>query len=175
MVRREMRISMGPTRRRTLVMGWAALGAVACAAASDERAESTDSVAVVAPAPVTDIPVTDIAAGEVSAASGVFTAAQAARGREVYTNACARCHVTTQHSGATFAATWNNRRVFDLYDILYNTMPLDDPGSLSEQEYADVVAYILQLNGHPAGKGQLPTDPASLRKLRIDMGAADEP
>lgn len=157
---------MGPTRRRTLVMGWTALGAVACAAGSDERAESTDSVAVVAPALVTDAP-----AGEVSGASGVFTAAQAARGREVYTNACARCHVTTQHSGATFAATWNNRRVFDLYDILYNTMPLDDPGSLSEQDYADVVAYILQLNGHAAGEGQLPTDPASLKRLRIDIGA----
>jgi len=109
----------------------------------------------------------------VSAAKGVFTAAQATRGREVYTTACARCHTTAQHSGATFAATWNNRRVFDLYDILYNTMPLDDPGGLSEQEYVDVVAYILQLNGHTAGKAVLQPDPASLRKLRIDVGRAD--
>jgi len=161
---------MGPTRRRTLMMGWAVLGAVACAAGSEDRAESTDSVAASRPATVTETPT-----GDISAASGVFTAAQAARGREVYTNACARCHMTTQHSGATFASTWNNRRVFDLYDILYNTMPLDDPGSLSEQEYADVVAYILQLNGHPPGKGQLPTDPASLKKLRIDIGTANDP
>ena len=104
-----------------------------------------------------------------SAATGVFTAAQAAHGREVYANACASCHMTTQHSGATFASTWNNRRVFDLYDILYNTMPLDDPGSLSDQEYVDVVAYILQLNGHPAGKATLPADPAALKALRIDI------
>jgi mono/diheme cytochrome c family protein len=99
----------------------------------------------------------------------VFTVAQATRGREVYTNACARCHMTTQHSGATFASTWNNRRVFDLYDILVNTMPLDDPGSLSEQEYVDVVAYILQINGHPAGKAALPNDPTALKGLRIDV------
>ena len=169
---------MGATRRRTLMMGWAVLGAAACAAGSEESAGSTDSVAGTAPSSA-GIPAATAkapaAAGEISAASGVFTAAQAARGREVYTNACARCHMTTQHSGATFAATWNNRRVFDLYDILYNTMPLDDPGSLSDQAYADVVAYILQLNGHPAGKGQLPTDPASLKKLRIDIGTANDP
>jgi mono/diheme cytochrome c family protein len=109
--------------------------------------------------------------GDVSAATGVFTAAQAARGEEVYTNACARCHMTAQHSGATFAATWNNRRVFDLYDILLNTMPLDDPGSLSEQEYIDVVAYILKINGHPAGKASLKPDPATLRTIRIDIKA----
>ena len=111
----------------------------------------------------------------ISAATGVFTAAQAARGQEVYTNACARCHVTTQHSGATFASTWNNRRVFDLYDILYNTMPLDDPGSLSDQEYVDVVAYILQLNGHRAGKAPLTADPAALKALRIDIRTSAGP
>lgn len=193
---------MGPTRRRMVMMGWAVLGVVACAAGSEDRVGSTDTVAgtapssaggtaaaadapaassvgamfeagsIAAPRPVT---VTETPAGDISAASGVFTAAQAARGRAVYTNACARCHMTSQHSGATFAATWNNRRVFDLYDILSNTMPLDDPGSLSEQEYADVVAYILQLNGHASGKDQLPTDPATLRKLRIDIGTASDP
>jgi len=113
--------------------------------------------------------------GDVSAATGVFTAAQATRGEEVYTNACARCHMTTQHSGATFAATWNNRRVIDLYDILLNTMPLDDPGSLSDQDYIDVIAYILQINGHPAGKAALKADPATLKTLRIDIRKATGP
>jgi len=110
-----------------------------------------------------------------SAATGMFTAAQATHGRDVYANACARCHMTTQHSGATFASTWNNRRVFDLYDILYNTMPLDDPGSLTDQEYVDVVAYILQLNGHSAGKTKLPADPAALKALRIDIRTSAGP
>ena len=110
-----------------------------------------------------------LAAGDISAATGVFTAAQAERGREVYTNSCARCHMASQHSGPTFASTWNNRRVSDLYELLYSTMPLDAPGSLTEQQYADVVAYMLQLNGHPAGTSALPANPAALRKVRIDI------
>ena len=114
-------------------------------------------------------------AGHRSSTAGVYTAAQASRGEEAYAGMCMGCHTTTQHSGATFASTWNNRRVFDLYDILYNTMPLDNPGSLSEQEYVDVVAYILQLNGHPAGKTSLKPDPAALKALRIDIGKTAGP
>lgn len=110
-----------------------------------------------------------LAEGEISAASGVFTTEQAERGRGVYTSSCAACHMSTQHSGGTFANTWHNRRVSDLYELLYSTMPLDAPGSLSAQQYIDVVAYMLQLNGHPAGTSALPPDLAALRKLRIDI------
>ena len=48
-------------------------------------------------------------------------------------------------------------------------MPVDAPGSLTNQQYVDVVAYMLQLNGHPAGKSALAPDPAALRKVRIDI------
>src|SRR5687768_8642955 len=92
------------------------------------------------------------ATGGVSVTTGVFTVAQAARGEAVYTTSCALCHTMAQHSGTGFAAAWNGRRVADLYDIIRNTMPLDNPGGLSDQEYVDVVAYMLQLNGVPAGK-----------------------
>ncbi len=110
-----------------------------------------------------------LAEGEISAASGVFTTEQAERGRAVYTSSCAACHMSTQHSGGTFANTWHNRRVSDLYELLYSTMPLDAPGSLSAQQYIDVVAYMLQLNGHPAGTSTLPQDLPALRKVRIDI------
>jgi mono/diheme cytochrome c family protein len=192
---------MKTMRRTMMVLGWSLLGTVACAGGENDRttdsaapavsSASADSAGGTAaasaagsggaasmnggPAAGTAAPGTAIpvgAPGDVSAATGVFTAAQATRGEEVYTNACARCHMTAQHSGATFAATWHNRRVFDLYDILVNTMPLDDPGSLSEQEYIDVVAYILKINGHPAGKAALKPDPATLKTLRIDIRKA---
>lgn len=110
-----------------------------------------------------------LAAGEISAASGVFTAVQADRGAEVYETSCARCHMASAHTGGTFASTWNSRRVSDLYTFLYNSMPLDDPGSLTDEQYADVVAYMLQLNGHPAGRSALKPDTVALRKLRIDI------
>ena len=110
-----------------------------------------------------------LAAGEISAATGVFTAAQAERGREVYDNSCANCHMVSAHSGGTFASMWHSRRVSDLYTFLFNAMPLDAPGSLTDQQYADVVAYMLQLNGHPAGKSALKPDTVAMRKLRIDI------
>ena len=108
----------------------------------------------------------------VSVMTGVYTAAQAARGQDVYAATCAQCHTMAQHSGGTFAAAWNNRKVFDLYDIVSNTMPLDNPGGLSEQEYIDVVAYMLQLNGAPPGKSALGTDPVTLKGLRIEVRPA---
>jgi mono/diheme cytochrome c family protein len=108
----------------------------------------------------------------VPAATGVFTVAQAASGQEVYTASCAQCHTMAQHSGSAFAAAWNGRRLSDLYEIIRGTMPLDNPGGLSDQEYIDVVAYMLQLNGVPAGKAPLRADAAVLKNLRIEVKPA---
>ena len=112
--------------------------------------------------------VTPATAG-VSVTTGVYTTAQAARGSEVYTSSCGQCHTMGQHSGTAFATAWNNRRLFDLYEIVHNTMPLDNPGGLSDQEYIDVIAYMLQLNGVPAGKSALQADASALKGLRIDV------
>jgi hypothetical protein len=60
----------------------------------------------------------------------------------------------------------------DLYEIIRGTMPLDNPGGLSDQEYIDVVAYMLQLNGVPAGRTPLPADAAALKELRIEVTPA---
>jgi mono/diheme cytochrome c family protein len=110
----------------------------------------------------------------VSVVTGVFTVAQATRGGEVYAASCAQCHTMAQHSGGGFAAAWNGRRLVDLYEIIRGTMPLDNPGGLSDQEYIDVVAYMLQLNGVPAGKAPLPADAAVLRDLRIEVKPTGE-
>ena len=143
---------------------------------SASPAASTSSASTPAATPATTpTGAAALAPGEISAATGVFTAAQAERGRAVYTNSCARCHMVSAHSGGAFASTWNTRRVSDLYELIYNTMPLDSPGSLTAQEYVDVVAYMLQLNGHPAGKSALVPDPAALRKVRIDIRSSTAP
>ena len=47
-------------------------------------------------------------------------------------------------------------------------MPEDAPGSLPDQEYVDVVAYILELNGHDAGEGELSATEESLGQLPVD-------
>ena len=46
-------------------------------------------------------------------------------------------------------------------------MPQDSPGRLKPGEYADIVAYLLKLNGYPAGEAELPPDAAKLQALRI--------
>jgi hypothetical protein len=48
-----------------------------------------------------------------------------------------------------------------------STMPNDNPGKLSRDQYADIVAYLLQLNGMPAGPRPLRPDPRQLEQIRI--------
>ena len=50
-------------------------------------------------------------------------------------------------------------------------MPKNDPGILTPREYADLSAYLLMLNGMPAGSAELPADAAALEKIRIDTAS----
>jgi hypothetical protein len=54
-------------------------------------------------------------------------------------------------------------------------MPKNDPGSLSEQEYVDVMSYMLRLNGMPAGVQDMPTDSLALSRIRIDSARVGPP
>lgn len=101
--------------------------------------------------------------------SGVYTSPQAARGRDVYMGNCRSCHTPETHTGATFNAVWNKRSLADLYAFVRERMPKNDPGTLSDEEYADVVAYLLRMNKMPAGKRELAPDSAALAKIRIEI------
>jgi len=46
-------------------------------------------------------------------------------------------------------------------------MPNDKPGKLSRGQYADIVAYLLELNGFTAGKTPLPSDDEKLKQIKI--------
>lgn len=99
--------------------------------------------------------------------AGVYSADQADRGFDVYTSYCKSCHTPESHSGATFHANWNGKNMSDLFGMVRAKMPKNDPGSLSDQEYADVLAYVLKLNHMPAGKDELPADSLKLSAIRI--------
>ena len=96
-----------------------------------------------------------------------YAAEQAVRGAQVYAATCARCHPPGQLDGQPFAIAWNEARVSTLYNTLRNTMPQDKPGSLTDQEYVDVIAYLLQRSKVPAGATPLAPDSAALRQVRI--------
>ena len=105
------------------------------------------------------------------AGPAVFTAPQATRGEREWRANCARCHKLSEHSGEAFATKWHMRRVSDLYDILVNTMPQDEPGSLSDAQYVDIIAYLLRTNGMPAGSKALSSSLETMRSIRIHATA----
>ena len=112
---------------------------------------------------------------------GVFTEAQAARGRDVYTGACGLCHgrrlngapddpdmrSTPPLARARFLRQWEGRSLAVLLAFTRLTMPEDNPGSLTGEEYVDVIAYMLSVGRIPAGDGELPTDSRSLAEIVI--------
>ena len=100
--------------------------------------------------------------------AGVYTAGQARQGREVFIGTCTGCHTPASHTGVVFTARWVGRSVDDLFNYIRNSMPKIAPGSLTEDEYVWVTAYILKLNGMPAGPAELSAEPAMMRALRID-------
>ena len=103
----------------------------------------------------------------VTTRKGVYTEEQASRGRDIYAGNCRSCHSPETHTGATFDAIWNKRSLAELFGFIRERMPKNAPGSLSDQEYADVLAYLLKMNRMPAGQSELPPDSASMKSIRI--------
>jgi len=113
-----------------------------------------------------------------SVGTGVFNEAQDKRGAAIYSRECSTCHGERLQggegapalNGSDFASSWNGQTVGDLFDRIRQTMPAppEQPGKLTPQQNADVVAHILRVNGFPAGTAELPTDVEQLKQIRID-------
>jgi alcohol dehydrogenase (cytochrome c) len=106
--------------------------------------------------------------------AGGYTNAQAARGASVYTQYCAVCHganlqgeAGTPLMGRTFSQAYGAGTAAQLYDFISRQMPLNAPGSLSEKQYLDVTAFILERNGLPPGETPLST--ASLSQVHLSV------
>ena len=107
--------------------------------------------------------------------SGVFSADQAAQGKTVFENKCVTCHgaelnggeMAPPLAGAMFTSNWTGQSLGDLFTRIHTTMPQNDPGSLTNAEVAQVLAYILSFNQFPAGAAPLPSDEASLGQIGI--------
>ena len=103
---------------------------------------------------------------ERSAAEGVFTRAQAARGEQLFQQACAMCHKIEDHSGTNFTVKWSTASLGDIFDQMSLTMPPARPGSLMPDGYADILAHLLQRTGFPEGRAELPADATALGAIR---------
>lgn len=104
-----------------------------------------------------------------STRSGVYTSEQAAQGGEVYAMSCVSCHSAATHTGPAFAARWSGQTLADLFGFIRESMPKNDPGTLSPREYLLAMVYVLQMNGMPAGTDPLPGDSLALNRIRIEF------
>lgn len=100
------------------------------------------------------------------AAAGIFTSVQADRGRTAFDASCSECHTTSEFRGRAFQSAWGHRTVYSFYRDLRSTMPDDNPGSLEDDTYLDVVSFILSVNGHAAGPDELAAN-SPMREVRM--------
>ncbi len=128
------------------------------------------SIAGVARAQSTQRPTPRAESREPTTMDGVYTTKQAVRGRDVYAGTCRSCHSPQSHTGETFETWWRGKQLSELFTFVRTQMPKNDPGSLAAEDVADVVAYLLEMNGMPAGKRELYPDADSLKQYRIEPG-----
>jgi hypothetical protein len=100
--------------------------------------------------------------------SGVFSAAQAERGRAVVLAHCTQCHGQNRSlTGDVFMLHWEGHDLGRLFRKIKDTMPPGRATELTDGEKIDALAYILQQNGFPAGDRDLVQEDAELRTLRV--------
>ncbi len=125
---------------------------------------------------VCSVPITAQAAKNVR--DGVFTSEQALRGKSGYDGVCARCHGALLNGsegngpvlkGAAFLAHWDKDTLGSLFTKIRDTMPRDGAGTLTDEVKIQILAYILEQNGFPAGKTDLPGDVAKLEEVGIQQ------
>ena len=100
---------------------------------------------------------------------GVYTDAQAERGRASYRQSCVGCHrddlrgdnTAPSLVGESFTFLWGDMEVGELSARIQKLMPPERPGSLPAQTYIDIIAFILQKNAFPSGDLELNTDTAA--------------
>ena len=165
--------------RRSTAVVWTII-AIGCASASRSAsapraplgARLTADALTGAPVPLRIDPNARVVRSLVpSLPAATYWPAQAARGELVFTGTCLGCHARSQFIGQAFADAWNDRRVSDLYTLIRSTMPVTNPGSLKDEEYLAVVAYLLKANHAAAGTDSLVGDSASVKGRRFALSA----
>lgn len=118
----------------------------------------------------------EAAAPPTSVLDGIFTEVQAERGRAAYGEHCAECHgeelrggeMAPGLTGVAFRFRWRGLNLGDIFESIESTMPPEEPETLGDQAYIDVVAFLLSANGYPAGDRELVADPVLLQGVAVE-------
>jgi mono/diheme cytochrome c family protein len=105
---------------------------------------------------------------------GVYTSAQAERGAMVFQSHCSECHHEDLSGGEgpalvgnSFMVKWEMSSVERLFHKIRDTMPETASGNVTDAQKLDVVAFILQQNGYPAGTAELTDVQSALAAIRM--------
>jgi mono/diheme cytochrome c family protein len=108
-----------------------------------------------------------------------FTAEQVTHGSDIYADRCVQCHGDTLDNGefggaplngSYFKKHWGEGSVAGLIGFMKAKMPPDRPGSLTDQSYADLAAFLLDANGYPKGDKELPPDTPAQQAMSLKRG-----
>lgn len=110
---------------------------------------------------------TTVAGDRPTTRDGVFTPIQAARGKIVYDRNCLACHA--KESFRQTLQPWHKRSLRSLFDSVSKTMPANNAGALTPQEYSDVLAYIFAISGAPAGDKAWHYNDGSMNDIVINV------
>jgi len=102
-----------------------------------------------------------------------FTQAQADQGGDLYRASCASCHGPALNDGefapplkgVRFKSKWSGQPTGALFGYISANMPPGQAGALAPDDYANILAFLLQANGVQAGQQPLPADPQLLSGL----------
>jgi mono/diheme cytochrome c family protein len=105
----------------------------------------------------------------------VFADSQAVHGDSIYQAACVKCHGPELKGGDDgsplvgddFLTKWNGKTVGELAELMRNTMPSENPKSLSRAQVTQLVAYILARNHFPSGQKPLPDGMDELKDIKL--------
>lgn len=119
-----------------------------------------------------------------SAGTPGFTKAQSAAGRKAYREHCAICHgarlegkdISPSLTGSRFDQAWRGKSA-DVLSFHLRRMPpegIAQAGSLNEEAYTNILAYVLHSNDFQPGKSELPSEMAALGDVDIPQLAGME-
>ena len=104
-----------------------------------------------------------------SVKSGVYSASQAERGEVLYKKYCASCHAPSRFTDdQLFLTPYAGKPLWEMFEVISDSMPEDNPGGLKPGEYADVIATLLKMNGFPTGQEDLPRSKDVLTTIRFE-------
>ena len=116
------------------------------------------------------------AQGPTSVWDWIYSGEQARRGEAIYRKECGSCHGDQLEglghapplAGADFTIGWNGMTVGDLFERIQTTMPADQPGRLTREQNATLLAFLLNANKFPPGAAELSADGERLRQIRFE-------